>query len=112
LLAHGVDAAKSFRHQQAGLGALAFEQRVGANRGAVAEIADVGRLAGRREEFLDSGKDRARGIVGSRRQLGDRQLARFLVEVDEIRECSSGVDRDAIASHAMIGSSRSEQPPV
>ena len=38
LLGHFVDAAETFRHQQPGPDALAFEQRIGADRGAVTEI--------------------------------------------------------------------------
>jgi hypothetical protein len=63
LLAHGIDAAESFRHQQAGNGALAFEQRVGPDRGAVAEIADISPL--RDAVAPRSSGDRAR-IVGRR----------------------------------------------
>ena len=99
LLAHGIDAAKSFRHEQAGLGALAFKQRVGPHRGAVAEVADVGRRYASSEEGLDPNKDRARGIVGRRGNLGDRYLAGLLVEIDEIRKRPSGIDRSAVTSH-------------
>ena len=49
------------------------------------------------------GEDRARGIVGRRRDLGDRDLAGLLVEMDEIRKCPPGIDGDAVTSHAMIG---------
>ena len=101
LLAHRIDAAKSFGHQQAGAHALAFEQRIGADRGAVAEIADVGRRHAACEQGLDARQDRARGIVGRRRHFGDRDLAGFLVEIDEIRERPSGIDRDAVTGHAM-----------
>ena len=106
LLPHGIDAAKSLRHQQGGPDAFTFEQGVGPDCGAVAEIADVGALTSRCQQCLDAGKDRARWVVGRRGQLRDRQLAGFFVEIDEIRKCPSGIDRDAVASHAMIGSSR------
>ncbi len=42
LLGDFVDGAEAFGDQQSGLDALALEQRVGADRGAVTEKADVG----------------------------------------------------------------------
>ena len=58
LLADGIDAAKSLRHQQAGLRALTLEQRVGPDSGAVAKVPDVGRGSDARAEGLDSRQDR------------------------------------------------------
>ncbi len=63
LLAHGIDAAVAFRHQETGPGALAFEQRVGADRGAVAEIADIGARNSLGKQPLDAGQDGARRII-------------------------------------------------
>ena len=103
LLADRIDAAESFRHQQAGPHALALEQRIGADRGAVAEIADVGCRDAVGQQRLEAREDSARRIVGRGRELGDGDRAGLLVEIDEIRKRPSGIDRDAEASHAMIG---------
>jgi hypothetical protein len=83
LLANGIDAANPLRHQQAGGGALAFEQRVGPDRGAVAEIADVGSSNAGCEQRLDPGEDRARGSSGVEGPWRSIFAGRF-VEVDEI----------------------------
>ena len=99
LLAHRIDAAKAFRHQEAGLDALAFQQRVGADGGAVAEKPDVGGRDALGEQHLDALQDGARRVVGGRGHLADGDLAGLLVEIDEIRERPAGIDRDAVAGH-------------
>ncbi len=112
LLADRIDAAKSFRHQQPGLGALAFQQRVGSDRGAMAKVADVGRRGAALEQRLDARQDRPRRIVGRRRELGDRYRAGGLVEIDEIRERPSGIDRDAETGHAITGVQPERSVPI
>src|SRR5262249_38941930 len=99
LLAHRIDAAKTFGHQQASLDTLAFKERVGADRGAVTEVGDVGGLHALRYECFDARQYRARGVVGRRGHLGDRDLAGRFIDINEIREGSAGVDCDAVASH-------------
>ena len=59
LLADRINAAKAFSHQQAGPHAFAFEQRIGSDRGAVAEKRDLIRLHALAEQRLDALQDRA-----------------------------------------------------
>ena len=70
LLGHFVDAAKSLGDQQPGPHALAFEQRVGADRGAVAEETRCRPAADARARAAAStpAQDGARRIVRRRRQ--------------------------------------------
>ena len=79
LLADRIDAAEAFGHQQAGAHALAFEQRVGADRGAVAEIGDVGRPHALAEQRLDAGRmarDGSSGVDGTLRDRSPRRCLR------------------------------------
>jgi hypothetical protein len=66
LFAHGINGAESFRYQETGPGALAFEQRIGADGSAVAEIADIGARYSGGKQNLDPGKDGARWIIRRR----------------------------------------------
>ena len=84
LLLHLVDAPEAFCHEQAGAHALAFEQRVRSDRRAVAEVADVLRGDALTDQQLYPRQDRPRRIVRRRGNLGDRDLVRLLVEIDEV----------------------------
>ena len=109
LLGHLVDAAEAFGDQEAGLDALAFEQRVGADRGAVTEIADVGlpalRPAPRGGGSISAStpcriaRDGSSGVDG---HFGDGDRAGVLVEIDEIRERPTRIDRNPVARHSII----------
>ena len=100
LLGHFVDAAETFGDQQAGLDALALEQRVGADRGAVTEIADIGRGHALPDQRLDALQDGARRVVRRRGDFADRNRAGVLVEIDEIRERPTRIDRNPVARHS------------
>jgi hypothetical protein len=79
-----IDRAKAFGDEQAGAHALAFEQCVGADRGAVAEVRDVVRPHALADQRLDAFEDRPRRIIGRRRHLRDRHFSGFFVQIDEI----------------------------
>ena len=84
LLLHFIDAAETFRHDEAGLHALAFEQRVRAHRRAVAEVCDVGGLHAARDQQVHAGQNGAGGVIGRRGNLGDGHFFGRFVEVDEV----------------------------
>ena len=101
LLRHLVDAAKAFGDQEAGLDALAFQQRVGADRGAVTEKADIAGGARRRAISASTPCRMARdGSSGVEATLADRNRAGLLVEIDEIRERPTRIDRNPVARHS------------
>ena len=99
LLGHFIDAAKALGDDEAGAHALAFEQRVGADRGAMAEIADVLGQDAPRDQFLHARQNGAGGIVGGRGNLGDGDLAGLVVHIDEIRKCAARIHGQTIMRH-------------
>ena len=99
LLGHLIDAAKALGDDEPGAHALAFQQRVGAHRGAVAEIADFFGRHAPRDQFLHARQNGAGGIVGGRGNLGDGDLAGLVVHIDEIRKCAAGIHRQTILRH-------------
>src|SRR5215470_19284962 len=98
-LAHLADAAKSFGHQERGLGPLALQERVGPDRRAVAEESDVLCTNAVAEQRFDAAQNGTRRIIGRRRELGDRDRAGVLIEAYEIRERTPGVDRHSDLPH-------------
>ena len=76
MLGDFVDAAEAFGHEEPGPHAFAFEQRVGADRGAVTEKADVGaRAHALRDQRLDALQDGPRRVVRRRGNFGDGNRA-------------------------------------
>ena len=94
------DVAKALCRDQAGTGALQFEDGVRGDRGAVQQLDDLGRpegmLADQRGEPPD---DRRRVIVDSRGNLLGQPLA-VLTEKDDVGESAADVDADPIPGHA------------
>ena len=87
--ADDVDVAGAARHDQAGRGALALDQRVDGDGRAVDELVDGGGL----EPALVQAIDDALHQVGRRGQaLGLHEGAGRLIEADEIRERSADID--------------------
>ena len=106
LLGDFVDAAETFGDQEAGLDALALKQRVGADRGAVAEVTDVGRAHALRNERLNALQYRPRRVVRGRGDFADGNRAGILVEIDEIRERPTRIDRNPVARHSSVSLKR------
>ena len=85
--------------------ALVLDQRIGGDRGAMAEIADrrCGLIARLRRDaahaFIDALRDAARGIVGRRRNLPDLDAAFGLFEQADVGECPAGIHAHAPTSH-------------
>ena len=110
LLAHGIDAAKSLRHQQSRSGrpclrAARWFPPWCRGRNSRFRPRSV-TLAKRASSPARIARDGSSGVEGN---LRDRYFAGLLVEMDEIRECAAGIDGDAVTSHAMIGFHASEQ---
>ena len=99
LLGHLIDAAKALGHDEAGAHALAFQQGVGAHRGAMAEVANFLRRDAPRDQFLHARQNGAGGIVGGRGNLGDGDLAGLVVHIDEIRKCAARIHGQTIMRH-------------
>src|SRR6202022_1079554 len=100
LLSDRIDAAKSFGYQERGTGAFFFQQRIGPHRCPVTEIADLARSI--RTQRLNPRQDRARGIIRGRWKLGDGELTARFIEINKVRKRASGIDRDAVGSHAFF----------
>jgi len=97
LLADLDGVAKAGRRQQGGAGALALDDGVGDQRGAVDHLRRLrGGDAGAAERVGEGGLHRARGILGRGQGLGDRELAARLVDQDQVGEGAADVDADAV----------------
>ena len=104
LLSDLVDGAKAFGYQQPRPRALAFQERVGANRRAMTKETDIlGANAAGNQRF-DALKNCTRRIVGRRGHLGDGDRAGRLIEAHEIRERAAGIDADPVLPHENISS--------
>ena len=95
-----VDRAEALGDQEPRAGAVLLDQRVGRDRGAVDEEADVGGCDAGPEQLLQRVDHRARGIVGHRRNLHRAALAGSGLERDQIGERAPGIDSDHPARHA------------
>ena len=87
----GQDVAEALGRHQRRLRALALEHRVGADRRAVNQQADVGKGHAELTEAIENSLDEGRR---SRRHLADREHAGVLVHGNEVRERSSDIDSD------------------
>jgi hypothetical protein len=92
--------AETLRGDERGLHALALDQRVGDERGAVDHVRHVGgRHAVRLHQPAHAGQHRARGIVRRGEHLVVEQASRLRVEHHEVRKGAADVDADAVAFH-------------
>ena len=79
--------------QQRGLRALAFDERIGDQRGAMRDIADRARMqAGGAQQVFYAFQHRGRGIGIGRQQLFDRDLPALHVEGDDVGEGAADID--------------------
>ena len=99
LLSHLVNAAEPFGDQKRRLRPLPFEQRIGADGGAVAEEFDVPGIDALIEKVADAGDDGLGRVVGGRGKLVDGDLAPVLVEIDHVGEGPAGIDGDTVSAH-------------
>ena len=83
--------------------ALALDQRVGDERGAVDDLMDLldwdPGLVG---ELADPTGDRTRGLVRGRQCLGDREAAGFAIEEQKVGEGSTDIDSDSRPIHCRL----------
>ena len=91
LLAHLVDTAEALGDEESGTCALAFEERVRADRGPVRE---EGHRAGG-GDLTQPSDDRLGRVARRRWDLGDVDASGFLIDRDEVGERATGVRRDA-----------------
>ena len=88
--------------QEAGLGAFLFEQRVGADGGAVAKKRNVARRHALIDQFFDAVQDRLKRFFRRRRNFRDGDLARVFVKKNKIGKRSAGVYGNSILGHSLF----------
>jgi hypothetical protein len=90
--------AKAARGDQRGPGALALDQGVGEQRGAVHHVRDrLGRYVGLAQHFHDAALDGGVRLLGRGQDLGDAQQRARLVDHDEVGEGAADVRPDPMA---------------
>ena len=95
---------EAVRGDERGAGALALEDQVGGNRGAVQDAGDVG--AGEVGDLQDLGNavaEALRGIARGRRRLGGPDAAGGWIEQRHVGEGAAGVDADDDARASILG---------
>ncbi len=96
--AHFEDVAEARGREQADLGAPAFDDGVGDQRGAVQKFSDIGELdAFGGDQFVETLERAHRGIGRRRQALVQPELAAFRIEQDEIGEGAADIEADPIA---------------
>ncbi len=88
--AHFQHVAKAWRRDEADPRALAFEQRVGADRRAMHDGAEVGDAA----ERFEPGEEALRLVAALRRRLGRDEAAGRAVKQHEVGEGAADIDAD------------------
>ena len=94
------DVAEAVRRDQAGLRALALDQRIGEERRGVDDTADVARRdAVAFEDAADAGDDAPRRVVGGGGFLPDRDARAGGVEDDDVGERATDIDAEGELLH-------------
>src|SRR5215217_1074754 len=99
-----VDTSETFSYQQTCSRALTLEQRVGADRRAVAKGAYTSGSNTAGDKKVDASQDRVRGIIRRRGHFGDRDVARGFIEIHKIRKCPASINGQSVQRHRAFAS--------
>ncbi len=97
-----VNASEALGHEKSGLGAFLFQERIGPDSGAVAKKWNIAGRHAPVDELFDAVQDGLKGLLRSRRNLGDRDFSCVFVKKHKVGKCSARINCHSVLRHSFF----------